>query len=332
MPSMLFSPVLSWIFAVAWAAGWCGSLIVLAATDTVSEQENYALGQGHVDYEERVEYQQFMWYFIFFGFWVFAFIEACTELTLAICVTTWFKTQEKPPRFMYFRAVHRVFWHHLGTVACGSLIIAICQLIQAIIIYIKKKAEKAGVDNGLVKYVLACMSCFLWCLEKCLKFINRNAYIETALYGYSFCNAAYRAFNTLLHNIIQVGAVNFVGKIIFFTFKLLVIGGVCTGSYYWMEEVHNNSGAIPMYGAPLLIIGFISYFIAGAFTELFEMTADTLLICFCEDKSRNNGKDKPYLSSPKLLSNVSRWEKKSKKGKDDEDPEVMEMSATDKMH
>jgi hypothetical protein len=152
------------------------------------------------------------------------------------------------------------------------------------------------------------------------------------------CARQPQAFNTLLHNIIQVGAVNFVGTIIFFTFKLLVIGSVCTGSYYWMQEVHQNSGAIPMFGAPLLIIGFIAYFIAGAFTELFEMTADTLLICFCEDKSKNNGTDKPYLSSSKLLKNVSKYEKKKKKGSDEvdgdtaDDGTVMEMSATDKMH
>jgi hypothetical protein len=81
----------------------------------------FATGQGHVDYTERQEYTQFLWYFIFFGFWVFAFIEACTELTLAVCVTTWFKTKEAPPSFMYFRAIHRVCWSVLRTFGLAVL-------------------------------------------------------------------------------------------------------------------------------------------------------------------------------------------------------------------
>jgi hypothetical protein len=44
MPSMLLSPIVSWVFAVMWAAGWCASLVVIAATDTITEQENYVLG------------------------------------------------------------------------------------------------------------------------------------------------------------------------------------------------------------------------------------------------------------------------------------------------
>jgi hypothetical protein len=34
------------------------------------------------------------------------------------------------------------------------------------------------------------VKCCLWCCEKCLKFLNRNAYIEIAIYGKSFCRSA----------------------------------------------------------------------------------------------------------------------------------------------
>ena len=39
----------------------------------------------------------------------------------------------------------------------------------------------------LVRCIFACVQCCLWCFETCLQYINRNAYIETAIYGYSFC-------------------------------------------------------------------------------------------------------------------------------------------------
>ena len=44
--------------------------------------------------------------------------------------------------------------------------------------------------------------------SSCMKFINKNAYIQTAIYGYSFCKAARTAFFLILRNILRVGAVN----------------------------------------------------------------------------------------------------------------------------
>ena len=50
-----------------------------------------------------------------------------------------------------------------------------------------------GRGGLVVRAVLCCVQCCLWCLEKCLKFLNRNAYIETAIYGYSFCKVCQHA-------------------------------------------------------------------------------------------------------------------------------------------
>ena len=35
-----------------------------------------------------------------------------------------------------------------------------------------------GRAGALAEFLLKCMSCFLWCLEKFLAFVNRNAYIQ----------------------------------------------------------------------------------------------------------------------------------------------------------
>ncbi|MEQ2181310.1 hypothetical protein GOODEAATRI_010190, partial [Goodea atripinnis] len=32
-------------------------------------------------------------------------------------------------------------------------------------------------QNKFAKFLLSCMKCCFWCLEKCIKFLNRNAYI-----------------------------------------------------------------------------------------------------------------------------------------------------------
>lgn len=35
----------------------------------------------------------------------------------------------------------------------------------------------SGAQNKFAKFLLRCLKCCFWCLEKCIKFLNRNAYI-----------------------------------------------------------------------------------------------------------------------------------------------------------
>ena len=108
--------------------------------------------------------------------------------------------------------------YHLGTAAFGSLIIAIIQTIRAIIAYMQKHAKET--KNKLMQYLLCILQCCMWCLEKCMKFINKNAYIQTAIYGYSFCKSARCAFFLILRNILRVAAVNMVADFVLFMGKV----------------------------------------------------------------------------------------------------------------
>lgn len=90
----------------------------------------------------------------------------------------------------------------MGTVAFGSLLIAICSFIRAMIEYVEKKVKKY--DNPLSKAIFCCCKCFFWCLQKFLCFINRNAYIMCAIHGQNFCTSAKDAFQLLMRNLIRV--------------------------------------------------------------------------------------------------------------------------------
>lgn len=94
------------------------------------------------------------------------------------------------------------FRYHIGTLAFGSLIITICRLIRVGIEYVDHKLKKF--DNPFVRAILCCCKCFFWCLEKFLKFINRNAYIMCAIHGKNFCASAKDAFMLLMRNILRV--------------------------------------------------------------------------------------------------------------------------------
>ena len=56
-----------------------------------------------------------------------------------------------------------------------------CMLIVNILI--------SGKDNAVVKFLIKCLKCCFWCLEKFMKFLNKNAYILVSFYFRQVPNA-----------------------------------------------------------------------------------------------------------------------------------------------
>ena len=73
--------------------------------------------------------------------------------------------------------------------------------------YIHKKL-KEKTDNPVADFIMMCLKCCFWCLEKCLRFVNKNAYIMIAIYGKNFCHSAKDAIFLLARNVASVAAIN----------------------------------------------------------------------------------------------------------------------------
>jgi len=83
-------------------------------------------------------------------------------------------------------------WYHLGSVSFGAFLIALITIIRLIFEYIASKYESvAGKDNAVYKAVACCIRCVLWMLDKYVKFITKNAFIQIALSSNSFCTSAW---------------------------------------------------------------------------------------------------------------------------------------------
>ncbi len=76
--------------------------------------------------------------------------------------------------------------YHLGTVAFGSLIIAVIRMVRTVLSYIEEKLKKY--NNDLTRCLICMCKCCLYCLEKFMRFINRNAYIMCAVKVAYFCD------------------------------------------------------------------------------------------------------------------------------------------------
>lgn len=314
MPLLVLTPF--WIFAllvllvVYFVFVW---LYLYTSADVVENSNN------HAEFDANKDLMYMQWYHIFGGLWTMNVILAFSQCGIAGAVATYFFTRDKkklgsPILGGFYRAIR----YHLGSLAFGAFIIAVVQLMRLILEYIDRKTKDS--QNSVAKFIMKCLKCCLWCFEKCLKFLNRNAYIEIAIFGHSFCTAARKAFFLLLRNAARVFAINSVGDFVIFLGKLIIVVLCAIVATIWVKRLDD----VTYWAIPVLVVSVAAWMIASIFFSVYEMTIDTLFICFVEDSERNDGTaDKPYFMSKnllRLLSKKSRNRQKATEAGAAEDP------------
>uniref|UniRef100_A0A8C7FMN2 Choline transporter-like protein n=1 Tax=Oncorhynchus kisutch TaxID=8019 RepID=A0A8C7FMN2_ONCKI len=248
----------------------------------------FAFYGGETVYHKYLIGLQF--YNVFLFFWCANFVTALGQMTLAGAFASYYWAFVKPddmPAFPIFSSLGRSLRYHTGSLAFGSLILSIIQIIRVLLEYIDHKLQ--GTQNKCTKFLLCCLKCCFWCLEKFIKFINRNAYIMVAIYGKNFCTSAKDAFFLLMRNMIRVAVLDKVTDFLLFLGKLLIVGLVGIFAFFFF------SGRVKT-----VVVG--SYLIAHGFFSVYAMCVDTLFLCFLEDLERNDGSaERPFLMSDRLL-------------------------------
>ncbi|KAH8247236.1 hypothetical protein KR038_000744 [Drosophila bunnanda] len=243
----------------------------------------------------------FIFYNVFGFLWLSFFISAFSDMVLAATFARWYWTFKKRdvPYFTLTGAFFQTAFYHLGTVAFGSLILAICRLIRLVLEYIDSKLKKY--DNAVTRAILCCMRCFFWLLETFLKFLNRNAYIMCAIHGKNFCSSAKDAFNLIMRNFLRVVTLDKVTDFLFFLSKLLLTAGAGVATYYFLV---NNPAVIQLHhnAVPTTVVVIAAFLITSVFFGVYSTAVDTLFLCFLEDCERNDGSpEKPFFMSKQLM-------------------------------
>ena len=150
------------------------------------------------------------------GFTVSAAVGLFT-MAIAGAVCFWYFTTNKSHkrRVPVMTGLKTTLMKHMGSVAFGSMIIAIVQLLRAILAYIDRKSKDVQKKNVVIRYVFKCLACCLWCFEKCVKYVSTNAYILVAMKGKSFCSSAVEAVGIIIRNIARVGTLNTITTFLF---------------------------------------------------------------------------------------------------------------------
>ncbi|KAL4219650.1 hypothetical protein ACF0H5_022222 [Mactra antiquata] len=242
-------------------------------------------------------------FLLFMFFWGLNFIVALGQMTLAGSFASYYWAFEKPkdiPAFPLTASLYRSIRYHLGSLAFGSLLIAIVQIIRVFLEYLDHKLKDSG--NAVARFILKCLKCCMWCLEKFLRFLNKNAYILIAIYGKSFCGAAKDAFFLIMRNVVRVVVLDKVTDFVLFISKLLCVSAVGVGSFFFFNgQVSYLSDYVPelnYFFTPVILVVIGTYMIAACFFSVYSMAVDTLFLCFLEDLEMNDGTpDKPYYMS-----------------------------------
>ncbi|XP_061168216.1 choline transporter-like protein 1 isoform X1 [Saccostrea echinata] len=292
VPILLLQPLWTFIILVFFFVYWIIILAFLATAEIASVDKS----TGFVKYTEHENVSYLWWYHLIGLIWTSEFIIACQQLVVSGAVATWYFTRDKKTLSCTIcKSTQLLIFHHLGSVAFGAFIITLVKLPRWILMYMQKKMK--GSENTCAKYTMKCCICCLWCLEKCLKYLNQNAYTVIAIQGSNFCSSAKKAFMTLVGNALRVAAINSVGDFVLFLGKIGVTAATGAVGIFWFKTKEE----LNYYAIPVLLVCIFAYFIAHCFLSTYEMVIDALLLCFCHDTDINDGSpERRYYASVSL--------------------------------
>merc|ERR1712048_207215 len=135
----------------------------------------------------------------------------------------------------------------------------------------------------LQKMLFKLLHCCLWCAEKCMDKISRNALIFTAIYGHALCPAAFSSFKLIWRNLARTAAISMVSGFIGMLGKLCIVLFTCAICVLLLSEATD----VNFIFTPIVVIFFISYMVAALFMNLLGIVVDVVFLCFLVDEEAN---------------------------------------------
>jgi len=317
-PGIVFVPVVMIVVGIAVVGIWCATALQMysigeVVTISVPSLSGY-IPNGEIHrIDPNLDARRALAFHVFGLFWETQLLVSLTEMVVAfVSVMYYFAPvspstgyKELPATSPTLAAIGTVMYYHMGTAAFGAAIIAVIKFIRACIEYARHKLKQAD-KNGVVSWVLCCCQSFFWCLECCMKFINRNAYIMVALTKQSFCSSAHAALVAIVSNGARVGALALVstpflwlGKMFVAAISALIGYAIFTGSDRFADPESESVVSAPM--LPVLVIFLISYAIGSMFMSVYGMTIDTILMCYCFEESAGAARGQPHMSEEQKM-------------------------------
>ena len=216
---------------------------------------------------QDVDADRVLWYeslYLGFGFvWTYFFFAAIGTTTISGCVVYYFFMDEdtaghrnaqfadNQTNWVVSTMFYYVLRYNLGSMAFGSLILAVVEVLVWFLEVIDEQTKADQQSNPVMRLVLKCCKCCLFCFERCIKFVSSYAYIFVFMQNTGFCMACYRTWRMLSEFPLQLG-INRVVQRVLFVMQSITIPLVCTGWAYW-TFISSEGTALKLLSADTLI-------------------------------------------------------------------------------
>ncbi|KAL0232011.1 hypothetical protein PCE1_003007 [Barthelona sp. PCE] len=216
---------------------------------------------------------KFVIFVVFVTAWIGFFLSGLLQLSIGGGIGHWYFTKDRTMgtpgcfRYLFFGLTL-----HLGTIAVGSLILAILFTIRFIVNKAKKSAKAKG--NKIGACLLGCIACCLKCFESLIDWLTSYAYIFVALHGESFISSGKRV-TALLKKHFDTAAVNDGLSWFIFTVGNILLGVL---TYSVLGKIYEDATTSQrMMGASIVFVFLY------ALSLMLKRVLQAVFVCFAED-------------------------------------------------
>jgi len=326
VPTVLLLPITFFLLTIVLYAVWLTITLFIMSSVDLEESNKGKRYSWNTDTQRGFA-------FVFFSLlWTNAFLIGMNQMILAGAVGIWYFTApdangNKKPRGAVKRAAWNACFYHMGSVAFGSLILAIIQFIKYYLQYLARQAQYAeknpskacaacspcgigkllsGVSIANMVYVklLLCMAYLVACFERCIKFLNKNAYIQVALLGKNFCRSAWAAFCLILRNAFRIAVLAVVGRGLRYLGLLGIVAASGVVGFFITEAWKGDEISSPIF--PTIVYCLMGLVIGATIMDVLAMSIDTTLQCFVADEEMSGKGQGGEFTPPPLKAHISR--------------------------
>jgi hypothetical protein len=224
-------------------------------------------------------------YLLLSFFWTLQMLQNIVHTTNCGVFATWYfmSNTSAMPESPMPGALKRTMTTSFGSVAFGSLIVAIIQTLRALANFSRRNNEGGGDCASVVLCVLSGIAqCILSCLESIALYINHYAFVVVATYGQSYLEAG----RTTLEMFTRTGFINLLNDNmldrLYFCVCTLNSSIIClaaAGFTKWMGLANNYIGLV------CACSFFSAFLITALIMQTVQSAAATIYVCFAEDSA-----------------------------------------------
>lgn len=199
--------------------------------------------------------------------------------TCGVCATWYFSTvvDHKPTP----RAFKRTMTTSFGSVCLGSLIVAFLQAVRAML---------RGSKNSRSCLTLLAL-CLLRCVENLIRYFNKYAFAQCAIYGSSFIQSAKATWNLFMtRGILAIINDDLTGMAL--TCGALIGAVVSAAAGFFIGYIFYNDANSTIYPTIPIILAVLGFFIGLVFCSCVLMVIAScvicLFVCYSEDPAAMN--------------------------------------------